>query len=329
MAELKIVDVMTSADKIVRTLLGVRPRERVLLIADTDTEMEMVNCLSAVIKVVGAEFLIAIMPSRELGLESHTKLPGMLKKALEEVDVAIGLNRSSGAPSYDDTLTRLVKEKKLRYMSMVMRSLDNWTKGAATANYEEVYRTAEKLAKVFSGDAITLTTEAGTDLRASIKGRRTIIEAGFALNPGETAAFSDGEVSLTPVEGTAEGTVIVDGPVAYLGQPASLIKLSVRAGRVVKVQGGKEAEKIEEWLEKVDNFDNFAEIGIGVNPRARVSGDWQEEKKRLGSAHIALGDNIYYGGAVNCLLHFDMVLYEPTVEVDGRIIVKDGELQII
>jgi leucyl aminopeptidase (aminopeptidase T) len=328
MADPKIVDVTNIADKIVKTLLGIKPKEKVLLVADTETEMVMVNCLAAAVKAADAEFLIAIMSSREPGLESHTKLPSMIKRALEEADVAIGLNRTSGAPSYDDTMTRLVKEKRLRYMSMVMRSLENWTKDAATANYEDVYKTAEKLAKVFSGDVVRLTTKAGTDLKASIKGQRTIIEAGFARNPGETAAFSDGEVSLTTVEGTAEGTVLIDGPIAYLGQPASPIKLTVRKGRVVDVQGGKKANKIKEWLAKVNNFDNFAEIGIGVNPNARFSGDWQEEKKRLGNAHIALGDNIYYGGNVNCIFHFDMVLYAPTLYVDGRAIVKHGNLQI-
>ena len=323
------MDVTEVASTIVGTLLGVKPGEQVLLIADAETDTRMVNSLAAAAKSAGADSVIAIMSSRgRIEEGSHTKLPGMLKRALEEADVAIGLNRTSGAPSYDDTLARLLKERRIRYMSMVMRSIDNWTKGAATADYEEVYRTAEKLAELMRGERIRVTTRAGTDLEADTGGRRVIIEAGFATRPGDSAAFSDGEVSLTPIEGTAKGTVIVDGTIAYLGSPEEAVKLEVRGGRVISVRGGGEADKIKEWLRTVENFDNFAEIGIGVNPNARSIGDWQEEKKKLGTLHIALGDNIYYGGSVECPLHFDMVLYEPTVEVDGRTIVDGGRLKL-
>ena len=142
------------------------------------------------------------------------------------------------------------------------------------------------------------------------------------------SAFSDGEVSLSTVEGTASGTAVIDGPISYIGPHREPIRVEAEKRRVVNVSGGREAMTLNEWLAKIENFDNFAEIGIGVNPEARGNGDWQEEKKKLGTAYFALGDNIYYYGVVGCPIHLDTVMYDPTVIVDGNMIAKENRLNI-
>ncbi len=76
----------------------------------------------------------------------------------------------------------------------------------------------------------------------------------------------------------------------------------------------------------MENADNVAEVGIGLNPLSRRNGDFEEEKKARGNAHVALGDNVYYGGSVRSPIHMDMVLYRPTVQLDGRTVVEDGRV---
>jgi leucyl aminopeptidase (aminopeptidase T) len=327
--DLSVLQVVRSANLIITKLLKVRPSEKVLLVADTRTEMSMVTALAAESSAVGAEYLITVMSSREkFGVESHTALPESIRKILESFQVVIGLNATSGAPSYDSKVAELLHTKKIRYMSMVLRSIDNWIGGAATADYEEVYSSALKLAKVFEGKDIKVTTPAGTNLTARIDGRKAIVEAGIATEAGQSAAFSDGEVSLSTIEGTANGTVVVDGPTAYLGLPREPIRIEIEKGRVVKVSGGREATILRDWISRIQDFDNFAEIGIGVNPESRKNGDFQEEKKGLGTAHFAFGDNIYYYGKVHCPIHFDVVMYEPTAIVDGNVIAKERRLHL-
>jgi 2,5-dihydroxypyridine 5,6-dioxygenase len=327
--DLSALQVVKSANLIITKLMKVRPSEKVLLVADTRTEMNMVTALAGESSSLGAEYLITVMPSREtLGIGSHTALPESIRKVLDDFQVIIGLNATSGAPSYDSKVAELLHTKKTRYMSMVLRSIDNWIGGAATANYEEVYSTALKLAKVFEGKDIKVTTPGGTNLTARIDGRKAIIEAGFATEAGQSAAFSDGEVSLSTIEETANGTIVVDGPTAYLGLPREPIRIEVEKGRVAKVNGGREATILREWIARIQNFDNFAEIGIGVNPDSRKNGDFQEEKKSLGTAHFALGDNIYYYGNVHCPIHFDLVMYEPTAIVDGNVIAEKRKLHL-
>ena len=70
---------------------------------------------------------------------------------------------------------------------------------------------------------------------------------------------------------------------------------------------------------------NIAELGIGLNPAARISDEITETKKRLGTAHFALGDNAGgYGGVVESPLHLDGMLLDVTVSVDGDDVVREG-----
>ncbi|MCS7384575.1 MAG: aminopeptidase [archaeon GB-1867-097] len=306
-------------------LLAVRREENVMIIVDEDSEMRMARSLFNKSKSVGGNPIITIMPSN---WHSHTTLPKPIQKSLEATDVVIGMTRRTAAPSYDPIVAKLLREKRIRYMSMVLRPLDNYINGAALADYDEVYKMAEKLADKMHGSRIKVVTSLGTNIEASIEGSKVIIEAGFATKPGESAAFSDGEVSYTPIEGTANGVVVVDGPIAYIGKPEKPVTLKVKEGRVIGVEGGREAEILRRMIEETVNLDNFAEFGIGVNRAARRNGYWQEEKKAWGNLHIALGDNIYYGGKVKCDKHMDLVIYNSTVTVDDKVILKEGKLLI-
>ncbi|MCS7385308.1 MAG: aminopeptidase [archaeon GB-1867-005] len=320
------VRILKSAKLIIEKLLSVKSGENVLIISDDTSEMKMVNALFKSALEIGGEPVITIMPSK---WPSHTTLPKTIHGALQHAQVVIGITKSTGAPSYDSVVAKLLREKRIRYMSMVLRPLENWISGAALANYDEVYSTALKLAKEFEGKSeIKVTTKLGTNITASIDGARVIIEAGYATRPGESAAFSDGEVSFTPVEGTANGMVVVDGPIALIGKPEKPIKIVVKNGKVTEVIGGEEANKLKKLIEQVKNLNNFAEFGFGVNPNARLDGFWQEEKKAMGTMHIALGDNIYYGGKVKCEIHMDMVVYKPTVVVDGKVVIDEGKFKL-
>jgi leucyl aminopeptidase (aminopeptidase T) len=322
----RVIDAIKSAELIVRTLLEVKPGEEVVMIADPETDMEMLQAIAGVTQAVGAEYTIAIMPTRSI---DGLKMTKFIEKGLEAADVVLGMTKASGAGSYSALVSRLRKEKRIRQLSMVLRDLDIWTKGGAQADYCEVLKTAKRLLDVWiKGKEIHLTSKKGTNLKAKIGGTPPFIEAGFATSPGETAAFSDGEVSQGPVEGTAEGVVIVDGPIAHIGEHAMPIRLDVKSGRVVKIQGDERASKqLLDIVSKVKDSDNFAEIGIGVNPSCLQNGQFEEEKKRLGNVHIALGRNTgAYGGTIASMIHLDMVIYEATVKTDLGVLLSDGKL---
>ena len=320
----RTIDVTRSADLIIRKLLAVKPGEQVALVCDPHSEMSMVYALAGATQNVGAEYTILMMPTRET--DRKNDLTPVIEKGLEAADCLIGLTGASGAPTYSATVKRLYNEKRLRTISMVMRTLDNFTQGGALGDYEALYAEGKHLAAIWrEAQQIHLTTPAGTDLRAPIAGETVFVECGYATEPGQEAAFSDGEVSQMPRQDSAQGVIVVDGPIAHIGLPDEPIRLQVVDGRVTAVEGtSRQAIELRQIVESIKNADNIAEIGIGLNPASRQNGDFEEEKKRRGNVHVAIGDNNFYGGDVYSPVHMDMVMYRPTVHFDNRVIVKDG-----
>jgi leucyl aminopeptidase (aminopeptidase T) len=320
------IDVTRSADLIVRRLLAVKPGEQVAIVCDPHTEMSMAYALSGVVQGVGAEFTILMMPTRQT--DRMNDLTPIIEKGLSAADCMIGLTGASGAPTYSAAVKNLYNAKKLRTISMVMRNLDNFTSGGALADYDALLDEGKRLEALWKKkEHIHITSSAGTDLEAPIGGEKVFIECGFALEAGTEAAFSDGEVSQMPRVNTAEGIIVVDGPIAHIGQPASPITLRVEKGRVVSVGGeSSQTDALRNIIETIKNADNIAEVGIGLNPACRRNGDFEEEKKARGNVHIAIGDNIFYGGDVRSPVHMDMVIYQPTVIMDGQKVVDQGHL---
>ena len=325
---LATIDVAESARLVGRELLAIKPGETVAIVVDDHSAMEMVRALADVAASAGAEWAILHQPSRPS--ERKNELSPMVEAAFERTDVLISLTGSGGAPAYAARVKELLTEKRIRTMSMVMRSLDNFTGGGALADYRALYAEGRALASIWAaGRTMRITTEAGTDIAAPIGFDTVVVECGYATEPGRNAAFSDGEVSSRPLEGQADGVIVIDGPGTGIARPATPIRMEVRGGKAVSVNGdGPEAAHLRHILETVPDADNVAEFGVGLNGACLRNGSFQEEKKARGNVHIAFGDNIYYGGTVRCPVHLDMVIYRPTVRLDDRVLVEDGVVRL-
>ena len=322
------ISVAESARLVGRELLAIRPGENVAIVVDDHSAMEMVRALADVAAAAGAEWAILHQPSRPP--ERKNQLSPMVEAAFEKTDVLISLTGSGGAPAYAARVKELLTEKRIRTMSMVMRELSNFTSGGALADYRALHAEGQALAAIWAaGRTMRITTEAGTDIAAPIGSDTVVVECGYATEPGKNAAFSDGEVSSRPLEGKAEGVIVIDGPGTGIARPATSIWVEVQAGRAVSVSGeGPEAAHLRHIVETVPDADNVAEFGIGLNGACLRNGSFQEEKKARGNVHIAFGDNIYYGGTVRCPVHLDMVIYRPTVRLDNRVLVEDGVVRL-
>ncbi|KUK84633.1 MAG: Leucyl aminopeptidase [Synergistales bacterium 58_81] len=71
---------------------------------------------------------------------------------------------------------------------------------------------------------------------------------------------------------------------------------------------------------------NLAELGIGTNKKARVTGVILEDEKIYSTVHIALGSNDTFGGTVAAGIHLDGVIKSPELYIDGKLIVSGGEI---
>jgi aminopeptidase len=199
------------------------------------------------------------------------------------------------------------------------------------ADYNKISKLSIKLKNILEkGNEIRVTSPAGTDIHFSIKGRTAIASKGLFHKKGESGNLPTGETFLAPVEGTSNGTFVVDGSMAGLGLiKRAGIKIEVKDGYTDKIIGGALAHKLKKMLDSVGkNARNIAEFGIGTNDSAKLSGILLEDEKVMGTVHIALGNNISMGGNVNVPIHLDGVIKEPTVYLDGKEIMKNGKLLI-
>lgn len=325
----KIIDAQKIATRLVGNYLGVKEGEEVFIVVDPETDMTMPLAIASASLACGAEYTLAIMPTRRT--EKATTCTNVIGKGMEACDVYISMTRASGAAVYDKRLKTLLDAKKLRECSMVMRDLDNYIKGGALADYEQVYKEGRILSEFWARRrSIAITTPAGTNLTARIGDGRAIVECGIARNPGDSMAFSDGEVSQGPNQGTMDGTLVIDGPICQMGLPSQPVCMSVRKGRIVSVDSGdpRIVRRIHHLIDTVENADNIAEIGLGLNPASLLNGDFQEEKKARGTCHIAMGDDLYYDGVHKCDVHIDMIMYSPTVAMDGIAVVDAGDVKM-
>ncbi len=177
-----------------------------------------------------------------------------------------------------------------------------------------------------AGDEVRITCERGSDLRLGLEDRTAIVDGGALNMRGAFGNIPCGEAFIAPVEGTAEGRLVVDGSIAAVGKLRAPIELTVRGGHLSEASGAEGAQLMELLTEHGSDGTNVAELGIGTNESAILTGNILEDEKILGSAHVAFGASASIGGTVQVPVHLDCVMLRPTVEIDGTAIVRAGEL---
>ena len=199
------------------------------------------------------------------------------------------------------------------------------------ADYKRISRLSFKIKNILDkGSFVKITSPAGTNLSFSIKGRKAIASSGLFHKKGEGGNLPTGETFLAPVEGSANGTLIIDGSIAGFGIIENVnLKVTVTDGFASKITGGKLGKQVSAMLDNFGKYArNIAEFGIGTNHKAKLSGVLLEDEKVLGTIHIAFGNNITMGGSVNVPIHIDGVVKKPTVLLDGKLIMINGKLLI-
>ena len=71
-----------------------------------------------------------------------------------------------------------------------------------------------------------------------------------------------------------------------------------------------------------------AELGVGTNEKAILSGELLEDEKILGTVHVAFGASAGIGGSIQVPVHLDCVVMKPDLAIDGEPLVRTGELLV-
>jgi leucyl aminopeptidase (aminopeptidase T) len=294
----------------------------VAVLTDTGRDPVIAEALAAAAYEMGLEPTVVIMVARAVHGQEPTAVmaQAVLGSQLMLFAVSTGM-------AHTDCVRRALKLGK-KYVGMPDITIDTLTRGAATADYQEVGRITARVAKILTaGSEVRIISDFGTDLTFCIEGRKAVELAGV-FKPGAIACFPDGEAAMAPVEGTAKGTLVIDSSIHQIGRVKEPVKMIVENGWVTKMEGGPEAGILLGILKKRgdQNSFNIGEFAVGTNPHARISNNVSEDKKRLGAIHIALGDNLTLGGHTPSATHIDGVMGFPGLWVDNEQIIDHGKL---
>lgn len=304
----------------VKTCMGVRRGESVLVVTDPP-RLKIAEALIKAARAVGAEATLICMQT----LSRHgEEPPEVVASAMRAADVVL-------APTtYSLTHTQARHQAcraGARIATMPMITEDMMRRGAMLANYREVDRWTKKVAALLSrASEVEVNSPAGTELSFSLKGREAHSDTGIFHRPGDFGNLPAGEAFIAPIEGTAEGRVVVGG--SMVGFPRETVEIIIKKGMASKISGAHVA-KLRKLLKEVGpKAYNLAELGVGTNPKARLIGNIIEDEKVLGACHIALGDNSTFGGKVRAGVHIDGIILRPTIKLDGKIIMKQGRVTV-
>jgi leucyl aminopeptidase (aminopeptidase T) len=161
-----------------------------------------------------------------------------------------------------------------------------------------------------------------------LEGRTGIVDAGELASRGAFGNLPCGEGFIAPVIEGTEGVLVIDGSIAEVGLLDTPTALTVREGRLVEATGPDGGRLLELLTAHGEKATSVAELGIGTNEEAELTGNILEDEKILGTCHLAFGASAAIGGTVQVPVHLDCVVLEPTIELDGETIVSGGELLV-
>jgi aminopeptidase len=216
-----------------------------------------------------------------------------------------------------------------KFRKTILKSLD--------IDYDALVKNGRSLfEKVRDAENVHVKSAKGTDIEFQVKGRKWILDDSVISKEDEEAGdvglnLPCGEVFICPIETSANGTAFFDVPTSYYGHTIKGIKLEFKGGKMVNFDAEYGRKNFEAVLDAATgDKDRIAEFAIGLNPKAQFINDILVDEKVLGTVHFAIGDNKgpSYGGRNNSSIHWDLIMTKPTVEVDGKTIMKKGKLRI-
>lgn len=223
-------------------------------------------------------------------------------------------------------------------------TLEMFQSGAVTEDQRQMAVRQHYVARNIFGDGAKMcrvTSRYGTDFTYSVEGRifvpalpgpdfvpyKITHMTRNAKYPRPRFLYPNGEFNVPPVEGSANGKLVIDLTMHQFGRLKSPIELTIKEGRIVSIDGGPEAWTLRNYLETFgDENANIcpAEASVGINSKAMIRGVQREDKNILGSIHFGIGTNVDVGGTIHSNIHMDGVVLEPTLYVDGEMRIEHG-----
>ena len=218
-----------------------------------------------------------------------------------------------------------------RFLSLPQYSASLLGHKMVQVDYRALSSRVKRVADAFTrGNVVRVSSAAGTNLTISIAGRVGNYCPAFVENPGDLGSPPDIEANVSPLETGTNGVAVVDGSITHpsIGLLDGIVEIEFRDGLAVNFSASDQIldDKLSALFQKESEKRRvLAEVGIGLNPAAELTGAMLSDEGTLGTAHLGLGSNFYVGGRNLIDFHLDFVLRDVSLTVDELEILRFGE----
>jgi leucyl aminopeptidase (aminopeptidase T) len=310
--------------------MGVQAGEKVLIAVDEPLGFIRDALQAEALKAEPSELWTYTIPD---AMRPISEYPPRFEEMIRQMDVAVRF-LSTVDPVKEGSahipILAAVRESKVRYGfgSYIDQGI---LENELSADYHAIADLTLALVDWLDGrSSVHITTPLGTDLRLSVAGREWQSDTGLIRGQGVFGNLPAGEAYVAPIEDSAEGVLVVDKslPGFPLSEP---IRLVFEKGRVIHIEGGAGAAHLQKLIAEAERKPNgewsrvIGELGIGTNTQARLQGNLMTDEKVAGTIHVAIGRNILFGGQNPAPIHEDGVVGQPTMRVDGELLIDGGK----
>lgn len=199
-------------------------------------------------------------------------------------------------------------------------------------------RTAAKMMR--GAKRMTVTSKAGTDLDINMDGASAVGIWGWTDKPGTLSHWPGGMVVSFPKSKCVNGTLVMaagDMNLTFKRYLTAPVTMTLKDDYVVDLKGeGADADMMRAYLAAWGDREAYAvsHVGFGMNPRARYESlAMYDQRDTNGTELRAVAGNFLFSTGANEFAgrytagHFDLPVMNTTIELDGRVVVRDGVLQ--
>ena len=306
---------LTAASGAMEHLFKISEKDKVLILTDTYS-----SAIAEAFKNASVEKGCSVDSYQ---IKNHERplqeIPAELEKLLQEKTIVLNILKA-----FPEEITFRIKwifraeENKLVKMGHMPGITEDMMLNSVNVDFGRMKMVADKLIETLENAVqLHITTDAGTDIMFGVAGRKFVGDVG--ANPGKMINIPCGEIYCAPLETEANGVIVFDASIGDIGLLKQPLKVHVSSGRITKFESNDKelVKRITELTDIDDEARVIGELGIGVNPGARITGNMLEDEKSLGTAHIAFGNNADFpgGGKNNSKIHRDYLFYRPTIEI--------------
>ncbi|MBN1354271.1 MAG: aminopeptidase [Candidatus Omnitrophica bacterium] len=296
------------AETIIKVNLGYKKGEELLVVCDNKLH-DLAYGFYKESLLLGCESIIMEMVARD----SHgEEPPRTVATALKNSDLAVLFT----SMSLSHTKTRKIACHKYGVrIASLPGATGRMLERTIPVNYSSLKNSVKRVTRLLTkGKKVEVRTGNGTNLTMSIEGRKGFPDNGLYVKGGSFGNLPAGEACIAPREGTTNGRLIIDGSAPFMGRIKRPIEIIIKNGYARDIASREVRTALKSFGKAALNV---AELGIGLNPRAIITGNILEDEKAKNTAHIAFGNNKSFGGKISCPSHLDFVFLKPLIKIDG------------